>query len=246
MEEEATNSLDSMTVELIKAQEGYSATSYKDAQGRSIGYGHFIKAGEEYLRDTTLSKEEAEGLLAEDIKKHQEPWIGKLEKKMSSPQLAALTSFAYNAGPGAAKALIPFLNSGDYESAYNVMRKYRKARVGPNGELEIVDALVKRREFEIELFQSGARGGGDTGPGQSYIAAGKWQAKKGLLKGLREKFFGPQRFAAASIDPGEIGNMNKETLSGLQALCARLNAQPPVDIDEMTWTARVIEEGRGW
>ena len=240
---EPINSIDEMTSELIKSQEGWSATSYKDARGHSIGYGHFIKGGEEHLLGAKLSSEEGELLLQKDIREHQQPWIGDVTKKLKPTQLAALTSFAYNVGPTAVRTLLPYINSGDYESMFNIMRSYRKSAG------EINPALVRRREFEINLFNSevGEAGNDPVAFLGKMKAANRWQMQKGVLASIKEKVTGKTaRFDTASFDADTMSGQNEQVLSGLKQLAARLNAGTPHDIDEMAWAARVREEGRGW
>ena len=243
MADDPINGIDSTTVELIKAQEGWSATDYKDARGRSIGYGHFIKSGEEHLLGATLNKQQGEELLYKDIRAHQEPWMSQITRKLNSSQTAALTSFAYNVGPKAVLSLVPYINSGDYETAFNTMRKYRRS------EGQINPALVKRREFEINLFQSSLTDS-DGDPivflGKSR-AANKWQMQKGVVETIKEKFTGRVKtYEAATLDTDFQMGEDERTLVGLKQLASQLNAGMPHSIDETTWAARVIEEGRGW
>lgn len=248
------NTVDPVTLELIKSQEGYSSKAYVDARGHSIGYGHFIKKGEEHLLGTEMSEEEAEKLLVKDIKSHQQPWESKLTKKLGNAQMAALTSFAYNVGPAAVLNLVPEINRGNFDKVYDTMRSYRKAHV--DGEFKVLDVLVKRREFEIGLFQRGVdRDEDDTSilksvfvkPFRSNINAGKdWKSQKGFFKRLKESLTGPERFVQGMFDPGELINQNKEVLGKLMDLNANMGARSPVNIDEQAWATRVMQEGRGW
>lgn len=243
MADEPLNDLDATTVELIKAQEGWRSTDYKDARGRSIGYGHYIKSGEEHLLGATLSKEQGEELLYKDIRSHQQPWLSQITRKMKPTQLAALTSFAYNVGPKALASLVPYINNGDYETAFNTMRKYRMS------EGQINPVLVKRRELEIDLFQADlADSDGAPAPFlRTARAANKWQSQKGVLERVKEKFTGKVKtYETASFDTDFQKSQDDQTLSGLKALASQLNAGMPNSIDEKTWAARVIEEGRGW
>lgn len=246
--------IDPITLELIKSQEGYASKSYVDARGRSIGYGHFIKKGEEHLVDAELSRDEAEKLLVQDIKSHQQPWASKLTRKLNNAQMASLTSFAYNVGPAAVLRLVPEINRGNFDSVFDAMRSYKKAHV--DGKFQVLDVLVKRREFEVALFQKGLeRDEDDTSvlrsifvkPFRSKIdAGGDWKSQKGYWQRFKEVFTGPQRFIQGMYDPNEVVNQNKEVLAKLSDLNSKLGATTPVNIDEQAWASRVMQEGRGW
>lgn len=248
--------VDPITMELIKSQEGFSSKSYVDAQGRSIGYGHFIKKGEEHLVGAELTEEQAEDLLKEDIRKHQEPWAGLLNRKLNGAQMAALTSFAYNVGPGAVQKLIPMINEGKYEDAFAKMREYNKARIGPEAKLTVLDVLEKRRDFEVQLFERGLSDDADDAsivrtmlvkPFRSKIRAGKvWQEQKSYVQRIKEMFTGTQRTTRAFVDSGEVQGENELVLKGLMNLNTRLQAGSPFDIDEEAWASKVMQEGRGW
>jgi len=148
--------VDAYTLSLIKDQEGFSAKSYIDAQGHSIGYGHFIKKGEEHLLNKSLTEEEATNLLEKDIAAHQAPWRGKLTKEISGQQMAALTSFAYNVGANskALPKMVKLLNEGKDAEAGDIMMDYTKSRQGPTGQLVSLPVLEKRRAFERTLLTS--------------------------------------------------------------------------------------------
>lgn len=149
-------SRDPKVVSLIKKLEGFSSKAYVDATGHSIGYGHFIKPNEKHLLNKSLTQEEAEDILHEDIKYHQQTWIGSL-KKQDPETVAALTSFAYNVGADspALKKAVKLINEGQTEAGANVLQAYHKAKVGPNNELVPVSALKRRRAMEKELIMSG-------------------------------------------------------------------------------------------
>lgn len=245
---EGINRLDAVTVELIKAQEGYSAKAYKDAQGWSWGYGHYLGKDEmPYALENKISPEAAENLLMRDIEKHREPWVKDITRTLTSGQLAGLTSFAYNVGPNVMKRLVPLINEGKFEDVYTIMRKYRKARTGPNGELEIVPALISRREAEIEMIDSGTIQGRPGSPSAPKTVMEIWQEKKGLTKRVKEWFSGTKRTdTIASSDYEKSQGINEKVLADLRSLASRLNAELPVDVEETTWAARVMQEGRGW
>ena len=125
--------------------------SYPDASGRSIGFGHFIQPGEDYA-GRPMGVEEAEALLEKDIAKHQDPWIGLLERDIGESGIAALTSFAYNAGAygKGIKDVIGLINEGKTEEAAEVMQRYNKSEDEETGVLSVNPVLVERRQFEAD------------------------------------------------------------------------------------------------
>ena len=88
-------------VDLIKKWEGFRLLPYADAGGKAtIGYGHLIKAGENF--DKGVSFSEAEMLLLDDVVEAEKAVVRLLDKvPLSGSQCDALTSLVYNIGVGA-------------------------------------------------------------------------------------------------------------------------------------------------
>lgn len=151
----AEYSISSDVKALVKQLEGFSKTAYPDAKGHSIGFGHFIKPGEEHLLDRSLTEEEAEQYLEEDIKSHQKPWIGTLKEDASPGVVTALTSLAYNVGPHSPglKKAVAAVNSGDLDGAARIMAEYNKAYDPKVGAKVTNQALVERRELEGRILK---------------------------------------------------------------------------------------------
>ena len=80
-------------IDLIKKWEGFSVMPYKDAGGKAtVGYGHLIKAGENF--DKGISFSEAEMLLLDDVVEAEKAVVRLLDKvPLSGSQCDALTSF---------------------------------------------------------------------------------------------------------------------------------------------------------
>lgn len=133
------NKLSSQAVELIKSFEGFSATPYPDAGGFSIGYGHFIQAGENLLGP--LSFDGALELLKKDVAVAQNAIDRYVEVALSQNQYDALTSFVYNVGSGnfRSSTLLKLLNYGDYQGAADQLLRWQHA---------------ERRAQERDLFLS--------------------------------------------------------------------------------------------
>lgn len=147
------------SAQFIRKAEGFSNKAYVDASGQSIGYGHFIKPGEDDLRGRRLTKTEAENLLIKDIAQHQKPWIATAQKMgLDQNQIVALTSFAYNTGGAAIPRVLAKIRAGDLDGASEIMASYNKAYNPQTGRKEVYAALVSRRETEIDILRKG-RGG---------------------------------------------------------------------------------------
>lgn len=134
-------------LDLIKGFEGFSAKPYRDANGYSIGYGHFILPGEKIAEVDTV---EAELLLASDTAKAQAAINTYVKVPLSQNQYDALVSFVYNVGVGAFKTstALKRLNMGDYKGAADAMTWFNKSQG------QILQALVNRRAAERDLFLS--------------------------------------------------------------------------------------------
>lgn len=133
-------------LDLIKSFEGLRLSAYKcPADVWTIGYGTTagVKPGQ------TITKERAEELLREDVKRF-EGYVSRLVKvPLTQGQFDALTSFVYNLGPGALEksTLLDQLNRGDYDSAAEQLERWVKA----GG--KTLAGLVRRRKAERALFE---------------------------------------------------------------------------------------------
>ena len=109
-------------VDRIKKNEGLSLTPYSDAGGYSIGYGHFIKPGEEALMNG-ITKEQAEALFAKDFESHKSAAMN-IPSFNDHPKYVqdALIDMTYNMGPGWYKKwpeTIAKLQAKDYKGVMN-------------------------------------------------------------------------------------------------------------------------------
>lgn len=148
----ATVSSDPFTkaIDLIISFEGFSAKAYPDADGWSIGYGHFIRPDDPYNSSSVIGESEARTLLEQDVRTAQVCVANAVKVSLTANQTAALISFTYNVGCGAFQnsSLLGLLNSGDYEGAAQQFAVWNKS----GG--EVVQALVNRRAEEQGLFSS--------------------------------------------------------------------------------------------
>lgn len=109
-------------VDRIKKNEGLFLKPYRDAGGYSIGYGHFIKPGEESLMQG-ITKEQAEALFAKDFETHKNAAMG-IPSFSEHPKYVqdALIDMTYNMGPGWYKSwpnTIKKLQAKDYAGVKN-------------------------------------------------------------------------------------------------------------------------------
>ena len=136
-------------LDLIKRFEGFSAKAYPDpAHGwkvPTIGYGTTagVKMGD------TITKERAEELLREDVKRFEDQVLRLVKVPLTQGQFDALTSFVYNLGPGnlSNSTLLRLLNAGDYKGAAAQFDRWNKA----GG--KVLPGLVRRRAAERALFE---------------------------------------------------------------------------------------------
>ena len=134
---------------LIKAYEGYRAESRKMISGDAVvGYGHRL-ADQDVI---ALTREEAESLLREDIQPVEELVNEAIFAPLSQSQFDALCSLAYNIGPDAflSSNVVKAINNGRPIDAANGFDVWRKGEV--DGQLFVIDALVRRRTAEKALF----------------------------------------------------------------------------------------------
>lgn len=139
-------------LELIKKSEGLRLYAYIDAVGVwTIGYGHTSAAGEpKVTKGMRISKEEAESILIDDLKRVYIPAVSRNVKVPLNPnQFGALVSFTYNLGEGNLQksTLLKKLNKGDYKGAAAEFPKWVK------GGGKTLPGLVTRRKAERKLFE---------------------------------------------------------------------------------------------
>lgn len=135
-------------IDLIKEFEGTVLKVYKDAVGLpTIGIGHLIKKGEVF---TTLTQQQAEELLAKDLKQFEEGVSTSVKVALTQNQFDALVSFAFNLGIGNlnSSTLLKKLNVGDIQGAADQFPRWNKA----GG--KTLAGLTRRRLAEKELFLS--------------------------------------------------------------------------------------------
>jgi GH24 family phage-related lysozyme (muramidase) len=133
---------------LIQDAEGFRAEPGWLPDGAwVIGYGHVrAEAGQ------PVNEGEAANLLVADLGPFESLVNEKVTQSLSQSQFDALVSFAFSVGGDvfAQSQVLRRLNAGEFIAAACAMDAWRKSDV--SGELEIVDALVRRRAAEKALF----------------------------------------------------------------------------------------------
>ncbi|MEZ6010428.1 MAG: lysozyme [Hyphomonas sp.] len=137
-------------VELIKSFEGFRARATELPNGRWIvGFGH-TRGARAGLR---VTREEAELVLRHhDLRPIEDLITERVLTPLTQNEFDALVSFAFNIGADAflESNVLVLLNSGERLQAAEGMSAWRKGRV--DGEIRVIDALVRRRAAEKALF----------------------------------------------------------------------------------------------
>ena len=151
---------------LIKGFEGLSLKAYKDANGYSIGYGHFGASSGQ-----TITRAEADALFDQDIRRFESS-VNVYAPVTTQNQFDALVSLAYNIGTGAfqTSTLLRYHVGGDYQAAADQFLVWRKS-----GGV-VLPALEKRRALERSVYLGhGYPDGGPSGTG-SFSPGGSWSS----------------------------------------------------------------------
>lgn len=133
-------------VNFIKSKEGFVPQAKWDYKQWSIGYGTKSFEGER------ITEAEADRRLREEIAKSQKSVIDHALKygyNWDQKKIDALTSFAYNLGPGALNQLTASGTRSDEEIAKKLL-EYNKVNKG--GQLIEEPGLMKRRSQEFTMF----------------------------------------------------------------------------------------------
>lgn len=141
----------------IARTEQFSPKAYLDpphntAGKYSIGYGHQIQPNERALLTATLTKAQAQSMLAKDLQYYASAVNASLKRPVPQDTFDALLDFAYNDGTGAEAKVVQTWNAtGDSTQLVNHLKEYVYVHV--NGQPVISQNLVARRGFEASLIQ---------------------------------------------------------------------------------------------
>ena len=131
---------------LIKDFEGLKLTSYLcPANVWTIGYG---STGPHVKEGMTITEQEAEDLLKEDVSKFEECVNQAVEVDLTQDEFDALVSFSFNVGCGAfmGSTLLRLLNAGNKQAAAQQLLRWDKA----GG--KVLAGLARRRAAERQVF----------------------------------------------------------------------------------------------
>lgn len=141
-----------LAIELIKRFEGFRSLAYICPAGfLTIGYGHVITTGEQYLIHKPLPADAAETLLQTDLIHYHAAMTGLLSPLYLTPRrAAALLSFTYNCGVAALERsrLRMVFNRGQWATAGEELLRWNKVRG------QSLMGLTRRRQAEHELYFS--------------------------------------------------------------------------------------------
>jgi lysozyme len=133
-----------------KRQADGTIKAYQDLAGVwTIGFGHTdgVRPGQ------VITQEQADTLLAEDLRKHERNVRGLVKVPLEQHQFDALVAFDFNVGALNVSTLLKLLNAGSYAGAANEFPRWNKAT--RNGKLVEVPGLTRRRRSEQHLFNTG-------------------------------------------------------------------------------------------
>lgn len=131
---------------LIKQFEGCKLTAYLcPANVWTIGWGRTINV----KRGDTCAQAQADAWLTEEYDAFERKVLALVKVPVTSNQLGALVSFAYNVGVGAlgSSTLLRLLNGKDYQGAAGQFSRWDKA----GG--RVLAGLTRRRAAEAALFR---------------------------------------------------------------------------------------------
>ncbi len=137
-----------MGLRLIKAYEGFVPDGRLMRDGRRIvGYGRVTSD-----KDMVVSKIDAETMLKDDLAVIEDLINTNVHASMTQSQFDALCSLAYSIGPKAflGSSTLHAMNKGEVITAANGFDGWRLGNI--DGQIYVVDALVRRRTAEKALF----------------------------------------------------------------------------------------------
>ncbi len=140
--------------DLVRKEEGINFTAKPDGKDKkgnqlfTIGIGHQIQPGEEYLLTQKITEKDAVNLYKKDISKILDDMNKNIKVPLNKNQQLALISLRYRIGPGNFNnsTLLKELNKGDYQKASEEFKNWRLSGGAIN------QGLVLRAERERVRF----------------------------------------------------------------------------------------------
>lgn len=146
----------------IVKSEGVVPAPYIDPVGVwTFGIGHTAMSGDPdparmprgMPDDVDAAIRYAFDLFKQRIRKYEEEVTRAVRVPLAQHEFDALVSFHFNTGAISRASAIDHLNNGDREEAARRLTLYNKGRV--NGQLVVLEGLVRRREEERRMFLYG-------------------------------------------------------------------------------------------
>ncbi len=203
---------------LVQEHEGFQAKPAQLPNGDWIvGYGH-MRGGD---AGPSMSQDEAAAMLRQDLAPFERLVNESVTTSLTQSQFDALVSLAFSIGEAAFRGsqVVRRANAGEFIAAACAIDAWRKSDVG--GELEVVEALVRRRAAEKALFLKGA----PHGAAPSALVRAKLDHAASILGA-------PIKFAAAPT----IGVAPSEVDAG-KRLTEILMAEPATEVLLLTQVA---------
>lgn len=198
-------------IDLIKKYEGCHLTAYVCPAGKNtIGYGHTsgVSLG------MTITKEQAEAYLQQDIAKHEKNvYYYDYKYRWNQNEFDALVSFSFNIGS------IKQLTKKGTRSRATISKKMLEYI---NGDGKVLNGLVKRRKEEQALFLAPIETKGQMSPTETHKATSTYPTLKVGSKGeyveKLQKFLLEKNIYHGKID-GVFGPITKQAVIEWQGYC---------------------------
>jgi lysozyme len=135
---------------IIKTYEGLELEAYTGTGGYYIGYGRAVEAGD----PKTITAEQADAFLIEDLVEFENAIKAAVTVPMSENEYSAMASLAFNIGTSAfwSSTILTQLNNDNRQGAADAFLLWNK--MSQDGQLVQSMSLTERRETERELFLS--------------------------------------------------------------------------------------------
>ncbi len=151
------DAVSSFTTKFVASFEGFSSCVYADPAGHAtIGYGRLLHYGPPTKKDRKkwgcITETRAQKMLRKDLATYEAEVLARIRGARVTPRImTALTSFAFNLGPGALDFLPARGKGSDTNIAWHVRQgNYRRA----GKEMLLFDGIiVDGKRFELEGLQ---------------------------------------------------------------------------------------------
>lgn len=139
----------------LKFLEGERLTVYRDsADIPTVGVGHKVLPQDNLAVGDTITQAQSDAFLRADLKSAEHAINSLVKVPLNQNQFDSLTSFVFNIGINAFResTLLAKLNQYDYQGALAEMERWRFSTNQFTGQKEVDQVLVRRRQYEQDLF----------------------------------------------------------------------------------------------